>query len=300
MWEFLITTEEQSQNAVQLSAEAGMIHKVVLNLEFYNGQNKIRKGQYVIAPNEALGKDLEALVLGLYDCEDGVRRALLRFRGLDASFESLVRVEDIKPFSRDTWRTKLTEGSQVDFRVKINKEFKWVSGMVFEVDFNAESQTLLSELFNARRRNGKKHGFSLNPDSVKVSELGIVRVAFDGGECVLDLISGNLAPAGTHVLSKVAASAPIDPLVRDGHLAEGEVFQHKALKYVVTGFSNLGNTDYMNSVLQCLLATSQFKDLFTGFDHGLVNTTNQMGSGGIMAKSLAKVMDKYYSPLSAK
>ncbi|CAG2116328.1 unnamed protein product, partial [Medioppia subpectinata] len=68
----------------------------------------------------------------------------------------------------------------------------------------------------------------------------------------------------------------------------------KAVGY--TGLQNLGNTCFMNSVVQCLSNTDPFRDYFTSGSYVPdINTNNPFGSGGVICRTFADLMRQLWS-----
>lgn len=61
------------------------------------------------------------------------------------------------------------------------------------------------------------------------------------------------------------------------------------------GFENLGNTCYMNSALQCLVATQLFSEYFySGMYAAEMHTDNTLGSGGTLAHAFASLVKQCF------
>ncbi|KAG0938159.1 hypothetical protein G6F32_009539 [Rhizopus arrhizus] len=77
------------------------------------------------------------------------------------------------------------------------------------------------------------------------------------------------------------------------HQTPSSVFSQQGALIVVgtTGLKNLGNTCYMNSIIQCLSGTLPFARYFiSGVFRQHVNRTNKLGTGGILTEKFADLL----------
>ena len=63
-----------------------------------------------------------------------------------------------------------------------------------------------------------------------------------------------------------------------------------------TGIQNLGNTCYLNSILQCLASNERLKDYFlNGYYQTDLNRTNRLGCNGQLAQEFSIIIDLIWS-----
>lgn len=72
-------------------------------------------------------------------------------------------------------------------------------------------------------------------------------------------------------------------------------FDWSSLSVRSNGLENLGNTCYLNSALQCLLAIDKFNKYFTSNSHlSDINIHNTLGSEGHLACAYGELVKEYY------
>lgn len=106
--------------------------------------------------------------------------------------------------------------------------------------------------------------------------------------------------------SSIDRSLPTSPKTtitnadRTTPVSSNAVSQMENIMIGTTGLKNLGNTCYMNSILQCLSGTIPFARYFlSGVFRQHINKDNFLGTGGVVAENFAEILKSMWSGSSS-
>jgi ubiquitin carboxyl-terminal hydrolase 8 len=100
-----------------------------------------------------------------------------------------------------------------------------------------------------------------------------------------------LPPKGVY-----ASSPPINNAYRTAPVSDNSFSQMGNVMIGTTGLKNLGNTCFMNSIIQCLSGTIPFARYFiSGVFRQHINKENFLGTGGVLADNFASLLRTMWS-----
>ncbi|KAI8890947.1 cysteine proteinase [Backusella circina FSU 941] len=102
-------------------------------------------------------------------------------------------------------------------------------------------------------------------------------------------------PAGIYEPQLAATGEPFD-VFRAAPVSDNSFSKVGTVMIGTTGLKNLGNTCYMNSIIQCLSGTVPFARYFlSGIFKQHINRNNVLGTGGVLAEGFAELLRTMWS-----
>lgn len=136
------------------------------------------------------------------------------------------------------------------------------------------------------------HGKYANIEKDKDKDLEAARI-LDEQPILLDDVDNPLPESNTTTSSPIMAGCGRP--ARAASFAEDQTIQREGGRPGLVGLTNLGNTCFMNSSLQCLMHAVPILRLFlSGSYEGDINTTNPLGLKGQLALALGNLMNSVW------
>lgn len=219
----------------------------------------------------------------------------VHFLGWGSRWDMTVPVKDLQavimPLYSQTrnWRVELAVDTLVEVKSTSGSGYnlvepnpKWLSGTVTEVD--AVQDRILVEYIAIPKLYGtgslEKKWFDIYTEDV----------------CEIYTHTKPLVTADPVKSTSLVATSSVNSSYGSGWGSRRSHTKGKSLMKGVVGLSNLGNTCFMASMLQCLSNTQQVTEVFLGDAYKAdINETNALGHGGKLAKVYAKLMVDMWS-----
>lgn len=192
------------------------------------------------------------------------------------------------PLSRDTspslaqaQRTKLVVGNAEWKKMEIGKDIEQIdmNDQTANLNYNGSSTIEIFSLFENQ---------TLILEEQTRGPAGGEYLSDQKKKNILAKAKANGSKPGSAVTSRRTSPAPGSTVTTRGRRRDGKTRG-------TVGLSNLGNTCYMNSALQCIRSVEELAIYFLQEKFKTeINPNNPLGSGGVMAKKYAEVLQGIY------
>lgn len=174
----------------------------------------------------------------------------------------------------EDWRSELTPNSKIELKVMVGSKTRWFEGKVMEIDNGEDGEG------SGKRIQVYCSNLADNEDS-------------PGRKKWLEYDSEEICYFGTH-LKKAKRRA--DASAYGYGFSNRSHTQGRPPAPGAVGLSNLGNTCFMNSMLQCLSNAPHLTEYFISEDYEAdINRNNVLGTGGKLAKAYGNLMRDMWS-----